>query len=112
MTASGIGIEMVKIPLLILFCKLFDSLKSRIPVKVAHWSDRSQDVTGERLEARRTSVPRPVHTACVRLDRRRRVSRVYTLPYVSWSVKPYAVKPYGALTFLHTLPVPYYSLYR
>ena len=37
MTASGIGIEMVKIPLLILFCKLFDSLKSRIPVKVAHW---------------------------------------------------------------------------
>ena len=37
MTASGIGIEMVKIPLLILFCKLFDSLKSRIPVKVEHW---------------------------------------------------------------------------
>ena len=37
MTASGIGIEMVKIPLLILFCKLFDSLKSRIPVNVEHW---------------------------------------------------------------------------
>ena len=32
------GIKMVKIPLLILFCKLFDSLKSRIPVKVAHWA--------------------------------------------------------------------------
>ena len=30
------GIKMVKIPLLILFCKLFDSLKSRIPVKVEH----------------------------------------------------------------------------
>ena len=29
-------LKMVKIPLLILFCKLFDSLKSRIPVKVAH----------------------------------------------------------------------------
>lgn len=72
-------------------------------------SDRS-DVTGERLEARRTSVPRPVHTACVRLDRRRRVSRVYTLPYVSWSVKPYAVKPYGAFTTF--LPILYaYRIY-
>jgi hypothetical protein len=71
-------------------------------------SDRSQDVTGERLEARRTSVPRPVHTACVRPDRRRRVSRVYTLPYVSWSVKPYAVKPYGAFNFFaYSTPVPY-----
>ena len=30
-------LKMLKIPLLILFCKLFDSLKSRIPVKVAHW---------------------------------------------------------------------------
>ena len=70
-------------------------------------SDRS-DVTGERLEARRTSVPRPVHTACVRPDRRRCVSRVYTLPYVSWSVKPYAVKPYGAFNFFaYSTPVPY-----
>ena len=72
-------------------------------------SDRS-DVTGERLEARRTSVPRPVHTACVRPDRRRCVSRVYTLPYVSWSVKPYAVKPYGAFTTF--LPILYaYRIY-
>ena len=43
MTASGIGIEMVKIPLLILFCKLFDSLKSRIPVNVEHWCRRAGD---------------------------------------------------------------------